>query len=83
MAQESWMLQKAWKRREGTTVVTGPCKEVRWKAKSVEFFHTICSCCMPIILEVVTLEKLFKDTNLDTLSMLLYQDCIVAKIWPW
>ena len=34
------------------------------------------------LLKAVTLKKLFKDTNLDTVTYLAYQDCTVAEMQP-
>lgn len=34
------------------------------------------------LLEAVTSEKLFKDTNLHTVTYSVYRDCTVAKIQP-
>lgn len=35
------------------------------------------------LLQAATLEKLVKDTNLDAVTYLVYQDCTAAKIQPW
>lgn len=34
------------------------------------------------LLQAATLEKLVKDTNLDAVTYLVYQDCTAAKIQP-
>lgn len=81
IVQKSWMLQQAWegeKNYDSTFRQRSKVKDKVCKSLSQD---------MPTLhgrnwLEAVTLEKPFKDTNLDTLIYAVYQDCTAAKIQP-
>lgn len=44
--------------------------------------HDIPMLCGNNLLEAINSQNLFKDTNLDAVTQLAYQDCTVAKTQP-